>query len=309
MNTLLKPLLLGLCLAALAGPATAQQRPYAPEELRSLSYNDQVRVISLEYQEQSRGRRIPQDQLRFYTDQVNRSNWGFSQVRADIAQSLGLGGGVPPPYGGQGFRCDSTGNDARRCPTPWRGPSVMVRQVSNSPCIEGRSWSSQDGQVTVWKGCRAEFAAAGSIYPEPGYPEPGFPGGNTVRCESTDNRARTCQVPWWGPSRLSRQLSKAECREGYSWQAQRGQMYVDHGCRAEFMPGRGSDWGDPIGDRAITCASVDNRSVTCPWPPGYGMPRLLEQLSRQPCIQGQTWGIGSRTAIWVSRGCRGRFGN
>lgn len=73
MKRLIKPWLLALCLAVLALPAAAQQRAYAPEDLRSLSYQDQVRVISMEYEEQSYGRRIPDDQLQFYLDQVNRS--------------------------------------------------------------------------------------------------------------------------------------------------------------------------------------------------------------------------------------------
>ena len=89
MPSIAKRIAIALCLASLAAPLVAQERAYAPEDLRTLSYNDQVRVISLEYSEQSNGRRIPDDQLRFYIDQVNRSNWGFSQVKADIAKSLG----------------------------------------------------------------------------------------------------------------------------------------------------------------------------------------------------------------------------
>ena len=64
-----KPLLQSvfvLLLALAAGSAFAQIAPkaYAPENLRTLSVQDQTRVISLEYSEQSRGRRIPDDQLR-----------------------------------------------------------------------------------------------------------------------------------------------------------------------------------------------------------------------------------------------------
>ena len=94
-----KPLLQSvfvLLLALAAGSAFAQIAPkaYAPENLRTLSVQDQTRVISLEYSEQSRGRRIPDDQLRFYLDQVNRSNWSFSRIKQDIAQSLGGNSGA-----------------------------------------------------------------------------------------------------------------------------------------------------------------------------------------------------------------------
>ena len=39
---------------------------------------DQRRVIGLEYSEQSDGRTIPDDQMRFYLDQVRFSRWTFS---------------------------------------------------------------------------------------------------------------------------------------------------------------------------------------------------------------------------------------
>ena len=105
---------------------------------------------------------------------------------------------------------------------------------------------------------------------------------------------------------MSRQLSGTACVEGRTWQSQRGQVYVGGGCRAEFVSAGGN--GGSSGYSTI-CASIENRRITCPWPPGYGTPHLIEQLSRSPCIQGQTWGVQSQTAIWVSQGCRGRFGN
>ena len=63
-----------------------------------------------------------------------------------------------PPTHGQTILCESKSGDARRCTPPWRGQSRLVRQISNSRCEEGATWSSQDGLITVWKGCRGEFA-------------------------------------------------------------------------------------------------------------------------------------------------------
>lgn len=304
MLKLLKPLSLALCLAALAAPvqvlAQPQARAYAPENLRNLSYNDQVRVISLEYSEQSNGRRIPDDQLRFYIDQVNRSNWTFSRIKTDISQSLtGNGGGIGPQPGGT-IRCESSDGRPRTCRTSWPGYSRLLRQLSKTPCTEGSTWQSRDGNIYVSGGCRGEFG--------PGLSPPVPPVGQTVRCESSDNRPRTCSVPWYGPTRLSRQLSSSACVEGRTWQSQNGQVWVTQGCRADFVAGAQIQPPQP-GARRVTCSSVDNRTTTCAWPPGYGVPRLLRQISKQPCIQGNTWGISSRTAIWVSRGCRGEFGN
>lgn len=55
----------------------------------------------------------------------------------------------------------------------------------------------------------------------------------------------------------------------------------------------------------IRCESRDGRSRECPV--GYARDaRLLRQLSRSACIEGETWGV-TRRAIWVSGGCRGEF--
>ena len=118
--------LIGLC----ALPATAQPikaRAYAPERIGTLSEADQRRVIGLEYTEQSGGGTIPEAQLRFYLDQVRMSNWGFQQIRNDIAQSLGGNGGYAPANGAETIRCESTNNRPRTCTTPWQSESQLVR--------------------------------------------------------------------------------------------------------------------------------------------------------------------------------------
>ena len=290
MKTLLKAMLAVFCLLALSAPAMAQfqTRAYAPDDLRTLSYNDQVRVISQEYMEQSGGRRIADDQLRFYLDQVNRSNWRFSDIQRDIAKSLGSAGN---PGNGGAIRCESVDNRSSTCRTPWRGSSQLGRQLSDTRCIEGRNWSSQDGQVTVWSGCRAEFTQ-------------GFGGGQpgTINCESVDNRSRTCRTPWMGPSRVSRQLSDTRCIEGRNWNSQNGQVTVWSGCRAEFTQGFGG--GDQGG--TIRCESVNNRTANCrtPW---YGASQVTRQLSDERCREGQNWNSGDgQVTVWS--GCRAEFG-
>lgn len=310
MKTLLKPMLAALCLLALSVPAMAQitARSYATEDLASLSYNDQVRVIRQEYREQSGGREIADDQLRFYLDQLNRSNWRFSDIKRDISQSLAgsQGPGYPgypggPGYDGGAIRCESTSNRARECRTPWDGPSRVSRQLSDTRCIEGSNWNSQYGKVTVWGGCRAEFVE-------------GWGGGQgqTIRCESSSNRVANCATPWRGRSRLVRQLSDTRCREGQNWNSNRGQVSVWSGCRGEFASAgnwNGGGWNGDDSGYTVTCASQDGRYTTCNWPPGQGRPRLIQQLSNNACIEGRTWGVADRNRIWVNGGCRAVFGN
>jgi hypothetical protein len=301
MKLTLGCILLALGLLLVATPTGAQTtRAYAPENLRGLSYDDQVRVISLEYSEQSNGRRIPDDQLRFYTDQVNRSGWTFSRIRQDIAQSLAGSGSVGPrpPVAGT-ILCESTDNNSRRCPTPWRGSSRLVRQLSKKPCTQGGSWGSDNGSITVWSGCRGEFAAAREVQPVPP-----IAGDYRITCGSQDNRYQTCH--WnaaYGQPQLSRQLSRSACVSGRTWGYDSRGLWVDSGCRAEFSARSGA------GSTAysVTCASNDRKQTSCAWNARYGKPRVIQQLSKTPCVEGTSWGH-SGASLWVSGGCRARFG-
>jgi hypothetical protein len=72
----------------------------------------------------------------------------------------------PPDYGHDDDRrrqveCESRRDRYESCdwPREWRRPR-LERQLSNSSCIEGRSWgySRRDGQIWVDHGCRAIFS-------------------------------------------------------------------------------------------------------------------------------------------------------
>jgi len=276
-------------------------RAYAPENLRSLSRNDQERVIRQEYSDQSNGRRIPDDQLRFYIDQVNRSNWGFSRIKQDIATSLGgngNGGWNPGPGPGQSgsVLCESQNNRYRECRTNFRGNAVLVQNISQTRCIEGQNWGSRDGMVWVDRGCKARFAQGSSN------------GNGTVRCESDNGRVRTCNTGFRNNAVISRQLSSTRCVEGQNWGQSRGSVWVSSGCRAEFTEGRGG-WnpGPGNGNYSVTCNSANGGRNTCAWDSRQGRPMVIQQLSSTPCREGSTWGY-SGNQIWVDRGCRARFG-
>lgn len=235
---------IGLALFA-ATPAGAQFQPahfelaqletkaYAPENLHQLNLPARRQVIEREYADQSGGRRIPDDQLQFYLDQIRLQRWTFSQISADIAQSL-RGGGRPPPHppGGDGeVVCESRDHGFRECSTPFRGRARLQRQLSDTRCIEGRNWGSRRGLVWVDEGCRAAFVG------DRGGGRPPYPGdGYTVTCASRDGHFQSCAWPsGYGRPRLVEQLSKAECRYGRSWgyDSRRG-LWVDEGCRARF---------------------------------------------------------------------------
>ena len=316
--TLIRSLVLVGCMAGLAVttvPATAQQsRTYAPDNLNTLNAADRARVIRQEYSEQARGRQIPDDQLRFYLDQVRLSNWRFSQVKADIAASLGTsGGGWRPPHNGPGMgetiRCESNDGRSRSCDTPWRGQSRLVKQLSSARCVEGSSWFSNPGRVTVSNGCRAEFERGfGGGHGNGNGNGQGNGAGNTsLQCESTDGRLRTCGSNLYGVVSLERQLSSKTCVHGQNFGLRNGSVWVNDGCRGVFLVRRGLAPAEPA--YSVTCSSDKGRYTTCAWDARRGMPRLLQTLSNTACTEGRTWGYSPRSGLWVNGGCRGRFGN
>jgi Protein of unknown function (DUF3011) len=55
----------------------------------------------------------------------------------------------------------------------------------------------------------------------------------------------------------------------------------------------------------VTCESQDGRQNECDLDT-RGDVRLVRQLSKAPCREGDTWGV-SRNSVWVREGCRGVF--
>jgi len=306
-RTLSSALLFALAFAAasplLSSPAHAQANPraYAPEDLWTLNATEQTRVISQEYREQSSGRTIPGDQLRFYLDQVRLSHWTFSKVKQDIAKSLGNNGGWNPGPGPnpQSMRCESNDGRSKACPTPWQGNSRLLRQLSKARCIAGTSWFSSPGRVTVSNGCRGEFG-------------PGIGGGQggqvSVQCESNDGRLRTCGSNLVGRAQLQRQLSNQRCIENVNFGLRNGSVWVNAGCRGVFLAHARGNGNGGQDDYSVTCSSNQGRYATCAWDAARGVPRLLQQLSGDACRAGYSWGYTVRTGLWVNHGCRARFG-
>lgn len=164
----------------------------------------------------------------------------------------------------------------------------------------------------------------------------------TITCKSHKGRYNYCQVDTRGGVKLSRQISDSSCRQGRSWGYDRGGIWVDRGCSAQFtLRGRGnddynyrtssgSDTAAIIGGALVVgaiaaaiasgsdndnisignniiCNSRKERYTRCNLNlDRYDRIRLKRQLSNSGCWQGDTWGY-DRDGIWVDRGCRGEF--
>lgn len=148
-------------------------------------------------------------------------------------------------YGaGDVVRCESNDGRTRRCSTPPGARAQLVRQLSRSACVEGRTWGSDNGAVWVSQGCRADFQLMqgnrygnrygnyGGNYGNAYGNQYGF--GQVFRCESNDGRLRECAANTRAGVQLVRQLSRAACTEGRTWGYGRNGIWVSDGCRAEF---------------------------------------------------------------------------
>ncbi|WNL45435.1 DUF3011 domain-containing protein [Dyella sp. BiH032] len=152
----------------------------------------------------------------------------------------------------------------------------------------------------------------------------------TVYCASDNGRFVRCRTPW-PQSQLSKQVSDTRCIYGQTWGNDRGSVWVDKGCRANFEPARGGGWGGGWGgdrpgwggdrpgwdddrpgwgdDRPVQvrCDSNGNRLQYCPVDLGRGgRVRLIRRLSDSRCNEGESWGW-DRRGIWVNNGCRAIF--
>jgi hypothetical protein len=225
---------------------------------------------------------------------------------------------------GKRHYCDTGSRDSR---------AYMVNQRSGSKCLEGYSWGSESGRVWVDHGCRADFAIRDAgRYRDEDYRgsgrdfgrNTGSNEGGTITCSSEDGKRHYCDTG----SRDSRaflvkQRSGSRCEEGYSWGSERGRIWVDHGCRADFAfrfsgsgGGRGGDYNDHDRDSdrnggnreaTITCSSDDGQRHYCDLGSRNARAFLVNQRSGSACQEGYSWGSGGGR-VWVDHGCRADFG-
>ncbi len=145
--------------------------------------------------------------------------------------------------------CESEHKRYQRCPAEIRGPVRLVNQLSDAPCIQGRTWGYDRNNIWVDKGCRAEFETGGiertphghAITPD--YNDPvapplvqqhGYGPARQIKCESNDRGYNYCPADTSGGVRLIRELSKAPCIRWQSWGFDESGIWVDKGCRAVF---------------------------------------------------------------------------
>ena len=69
----------------------------------------------------------------------------------------------------------------------------------------------------------------------------------SLTCASNNGRYRYCRADTQNRAQLVRQLSSSRCDQGYSWGFDYRGIWVDRGCRAEFVYGKRSNGGGNAG--------------------------------------------------------------
>jgi hypothetical protein len=199
--------------------------------------------------------------------------------------------------GQQVVLCESPNNLYRECRVGSAGKVKLIFERSDRRCYEGTTWGTRsDGIVWVDRGCSATFQVDSRA-------------SNTLVCESQNGKMQICKADTSKGVALHRQLSKAECAEkvSWGWDEERGEIWVDDGCRAEFFlglqvePARAAQALDAL----VTCESDNGRRKECAADTSAGV-QLVRQLGDAGCAFNSGWGYDQK-GIWVNKGCRAEF--
>lgn len=158
--------------------------------------------------------------------------------------------------GGQkSVTCESTDGHRKNCAADLRGFTVRdVDQESRTECVAGRNWGYDDRGVWVDDGCRGTFrfdSYRGGNHPRAyGDHDRDYSSSDELRvkCESKDGHRNNCDVNLRG-YRIAdvKEMSKADCDIGRNFGYDERGVWVDGGCRGEFLFTR--DRGGRYSDR------------------------------------------------------------
>ncbi len=154
----------------------------------------------------------------------------------------------------------------------------------------------------------AACAPAASPAPAAGFQGFRPPPAQVITCSSNNGKRNYCTVDTRRGVRLSRQISGSPCTQTQTWGFDPRGVWVDRGCRAEFVIGGGGMQRPPRPQpQIITCSSNNGRRNYCP-ANGVNLNRIVmtRQISGSECRRGYSWGV-DRRGLWVDRGCRAEF--
>ena len=206
------------------------------------------------------------------------------------------------------LRCESITGYRVHCQYEGGGTVQLSKQLSLKPCIKEATWGVDRNTIWVDRGCRADFSVV-PIDDRNGAWRQRKNRTITVLCESTDGRRHRCAADTLGQVTLGRQLSTRGCVEGRTWGTASDGIWVDRGCRGEFLiadnGGTYRDRGPSQAMRTVVCESDGSKRSHCRADTRFGV-RLTRELSQNNCVLNRTWGSDEK-GVWVSNGCRAEF--
>jgi Protein of unknown function (DUF3011) len=176
--------------------------------------------------------------------------WGYDEEGIWVNKgcggefALGKGQEVVEATSGATITCSSEAGARKYCPIPTRGGVQLVKQRSDTACVQGTNWGYDDKGIWVNKGCGADFVVGVPQHPQHPVTASAPVRNERVSCTSDDGRRNYCDMELQGADvRLARQLSPEPCQEGSTWGHDGHGIWVDRGCRGEFLvtgvPGEG----------------------------------------------------------------------
>lgn len=138
-------------------------------------------------------------------------------------------------------RCESTNSRTVYCDVDTRYGVRLLTQHSRASCIEGRTWGWNAHGIWVTNGCRAQFQVGlRGPHDRYRYGDDRYGYGDyrarRVTCQSRDSRYNFCRVSGYvRQAQIQRQMSSSQCHYNYSWGYRSDGIWVDRGCRAEFV--------------------------------------------------------------------------
>lgn len=160
-------------------------------------------------------------------DQAGRNVNGscFVETRSGDVTLFGFGWGGGTPADRYEFTCASPDHRYRECQLPVDGRARLVKQKSDAPCIEGRSWGQRGDRVWVNSGCRGMFEVVRSG---------GGSAGQQIDCRSQNNLYQECALRKGYEARIVRDYT-GRCRKDSTWGTRTGVLWVTNGCQGRFQ--------------------------------------------------------------------------
>jgi hypothetical protein len=200
--------------------------------------------------------------------------------------------------------CASDDMGWHACHADTRGGVRLLQQRSEAQCIYNQTWGYDDRNIWVDRGCRADFQTGGTASAVPPAAVTTTTPAGSFYCASDDMKWHACPVDARNGVRLLQQRSEAQCIYNQTWGYDDRNIWVDRGCRADFQMG-GNEPAPHGQTTTLHCASDGKGLHNCPADTTGGV-RLVNQRSKKPCAQWDTWGYDAR-GVWVGNGCKADF--